>query len=52
LGYAAIIAVNPKYDFSDLERIKGKEVMEVMKIGRNFIMKREEASQESASEEQ
>lgn len=38
LGFAAILAVNPEYDFSDLERIKGADVMEVMKVGRNFII--------------
>lgn len=38
LGFAAIIAVNPEYDFNDLERIKGTDVMEVMKVGRNFII--------------
>ena len=36
LGYAAIVAVNPTYDFSDLERMKGADVVEVMAIGRNF----------------
>lgn len=38
LGFAAILAVNPEYDFNDLERIKGLDVMEVMKVGRNFII--------------
>lgn len=38
LGFAAILAVNPQYDFNDLERIKGTDVMEVMKAGRNFII--------------
>jgi hypothetical protein len=38
LGFAAIIAVNPEYDFNDLERIKGTDVMEIMKVGRNFII--------------
>ena len=38
LGFAAILAVNPEYDFNDLERIKGTDVMEVMRVGRNFII--------------
>ena len=38
LGFAAIVAVNPSYDFSDLERIKGHDVVEVMTIGRNFML--------------
>lgn len=44
LGFAAIIAVNPEIDISDLERIKGYDVMEVMKVGRNFILKQGEDS--------
>ena len=51
LGMAAIVAVNPSYDFSDLERIKGHDVTEVMNIGRNFMLKSDEAAQESDSDE-
>ena len=54
LGFAAILAVNPEYDFNDLERIKGPDVMEVLKIGRNFIIasvrKSTDDESESASE--
>lgn len=50
LGYAAIIAVNPSYDFSDMERIKGHDTVEVMRIGRNFILKSGEERQENDSE--
>ena len=50
LGFAAIIAVNPSIDWSDLERIKGHDNVEVMKIGRNFMLGSDEASQESDSE--
>ena len=46
LGYAAIVAVNPTYDFSDLERMKGADVVEVMAIGRNFMLKSESEPQE------
>ena len=52
LGFAAIIAVNAEIDFSDLERIKGYDVMEVMKVGRNFIMKPGEDSLADDSDEQ
>ena len=52
LGFAAIVAVNPSYDFSDLERIKGHDVVEVMTIGRNFMLASgEKESQESDSGE-
>ena len=49
LGFAVIIAVNPSYDFSDLERIKGRDVVEVMAIGRNFILTSEQGQQGSGS---
>lgn len=51
LGFAAIIAVNPSYDFSDVERIKGHDVVEVMAIGRNFILASEKEQPESDSGE-
>lgn len=51
LGFAAIIALNPEYDFTDLERITGHDVMEVMKIGRNFIIASEDAQDETSEEE-
>ena len=51
MGYAAIIAVNPKYDFSDMERIKGRDAVEVMKIGRNFMLTSEQEQPENDSDE-
>lgn len=51
LGFAAIVAVNPSYDFSDVERIKGRDVKEVMSIGRNFMLGQETASPLNDSEE-
>lgn len=51
LGFAAIIAVNPSYDFSDVERIHGRDVVEVMNIGRNFILKSEKEQQPKDSDE-
>jgi len=51
LGFAAIIAVNPGYDFSDVERIKGWDVKDVMAIGRNFMLKSEADSTANASGE-
>ena len=51
MGYAACIAANPEFDFSDMERIKGADVVTVMDIGRNFMLQ-SEASQQSNSDEQ
>lgn len=51
LGFAAIIAVNQHIDWSDLERIRGKDIAEVMRIGRNFMLGvSDEDSQEKGSE--
>ena len=51
LGFAAIVAVNPSYDFSDVERIKGADVVGVMAIGRNFMLKSEQEQPENDSDE-
>ena len=51
LGFAAIVAVNPAYDFSDVERIKGRDVVEVMAIGRNFMLASDGEQQENDSDE-
>lgn len=48
LGFAAIIAVNPQYDYNDLQRVSGPDVMSVMKVGRNFILA--SAAEESEAE--
>ena len=36
LGFAAIIAVNPEIDISDLERVRGYDVMKIMRIARQL----------------
>lgn len=51
LGFAAIVAVNPEVDFNDLERLQGGDLMEAMKVGRNFIMKSDEESLDDGSNE-
>ena len=51
LAMMAITAVNPDIDIADLERISGPDVMELMRIGRNFTTARSAAqSEESGSE--
>lgn len=51
LGFAAIVAADASIDFTDLERIQGKDVVDIMAVGRNFILK-SEGSQQSNSDEQ
>ncbi len=38
LGFAAVIAVNPQISFADMERVKGYDLLEIMEIGRNFLL--------------
>lgn len=53
LGMHAIIAVNPEIDLMDLERIRGYDLVQITKIGRNFITGRvEESSDQNSYEEQ
>lgn len=53
LGMMAIIAVNPGIDVTDLERIKGFDVLSLTNIGAFFTLRREAAvSEESSSDEQ
>lgn len=51
LGFAAIVSINPGYSFEDMARVHGADIIEVMGIGRNFIL-RSDASQQSNSDEQ
>lgn len=50
LGFAACIAADKSLDFSDLERIHGVDVVEIMAVGRNFILKSEESAQSTSDE--
>ena len=48
LGFAACIAAAPEIDFSDLERIHGTDVVDIMAVGRNFILKSEDSAPSSS----
>ena len=50
LGFAACIAADSSLDFSDLERIHGTDVVVVMAVGRNFILKSEDSAQSNSDE--
>lgn len=51
LFFAAVVAVNPQYDFNDLERIKGRDMVEAMSIGRGFIMPSGKSEQNTSDEQ-
>lgn len=38
LFFAAVVAENPQYAFEDAERIHGFDLVEAMKVGRDFIL--------------
>ncbi len=46
IGMYAVLADNPEYDITDLDRITGFDVMEFANIGLNFIAGREVLTQE------
>ena len=50
LGFAACIAASQAVDFSDLERIHGVDLIDIMEVGRNFIMQSENSAQSSSDE--
>ncbi len=50
LGYAACIAADRSIDFSDLERVHGTDVVSIMAVGRNFMLKSEESEQSTSDE--
>lgn len=53
LGMMAVIAVNPDIDVTDLERIKGFDVLDLTNIGTFFILRKSAApSGASSSDEQ
>lgn len=54
LGFAAVVAINPEIDMTDLERAKGDDVRQLMAIGRNFMLGRsgESESTDVESEKQ
>lgn len=51
LGMHAILAENPKYDITDVERISGSDLMRVVEVGMSFILRREDQTT-GPSEEQ
>lgn len=50
LGFAAIMAADQSVDQSDLERIAGRDLMSVMRAGRNFIGDSSDSPEEEKSE--
>lgn len=50
LGFAAVVAVNPEIDMSDLDRAKGDDVRQLMAIGRNFMLGRSATSASADAE--
>ena len=49
LGKAAVIAINPKIDWGDLDRVKGFDLVALANIGRFFILGKSEVGSEESS---
>ena len=45
-----IIAKNPECDFTDMERIHGTDLIDIMAVGRNFLLKSEDATPSNSAE--
>ncbi len=50
IGYAAVCAANPGMSFEDAERIGGSDALDVMDVGRAFILRSEDSAQSSSDE--
>lgn len=48
LGAYSIIAANPGIDVSDLERIKGLDIMQLIEVGRFFTMRSDELEESNS----
>ena len=49
LGMVAVIAIHPEIDITDLERVKGPDLIQLSIIGRNFTAGRSEEPLEQSS---
>lgn len=50
LGMAAILAVNPAYDWADLKRVKGRDINKLSQIGRNYFLESEAYDENSSAD--
>ena len=50
LGIAAILAENPKYDITDVERITGSDIPQIVDIGMGFTLGREDQTEEPSDQ--
>lgn len=51
LGFASIIAVNSDYAFEDLERVQGPDLIQITKVGRNFLIASGTSADDSSDEQ-
>ena len=51
LGMYAIVAENPGYDITDVERVTGSDLMQIVDIGLAFTMGREDQTEEPSEEQ-
>lgn len=49
LGMMSIIVINPEIDIQDLKRVKGMDIVKIVRVGRNFITRSAEENLEENS---
>lgn len=50
MGFAAAIAVNPMYTFEDLARVKGSDIMQFTKVGRDFLLESDTSPEKNSAQ--
>lgn len=51
LGIYAVLAENPQYDITDIERVSGYDIIQLVDIGMAFIIGREEQTTEPSEKQ-
>ena len=51
LGMYAVIAENPQYDITDIERVSGSDIIQLVDIGMAFTLGREELTAEPSDKQ-
>ena len=51
LGMYAVLAENPQYDITDIERVSGYDIIQLVDIGMAFIIGREEQTTEPSEKQ-
>lgn len=51
LGMYAVLADNPRFDITDIERVSGSDLMQIVEVGMSFTLGREDQTAEPSEEQ-